>query len=156
RATIAFMKPCVSSVASVRNTRFIGNLATRIPTPSRCASRSLKPTCASCGSVNMQYGTSRPRAFVSSSQVLPNNAEIIAGYMGELRAAGTISHRPHTGSASLQPIVDADEAAPVQCNAGLVEPDILRVRRTTRRHQNVAALDLLLAGRRAYAHPHVL
>ena len=57
--TRTFMKPCVSSVASRRSTALIGNLPTRTAMPCRCASRSLNPICASGGSVNTQYGTSR-------------------------------------------------------------------------------------------------
>jgi hypothetical protein len=45
--TRAFMKPCVSPVASVRSTALIGNLATRTVTPWRCASPSPSPTWAS-------------------------------------------------------------------------------------------------------------
>ena len=56
---LTFQEPCVSSVTSRRNTAFIGNLPTRAAIPWRCASRSLNPMCASGGSVNTQYGTSR-------------------------------------------------------------------------------------------------
>ena len=42
-----------SSVASVRNTLFIGRLAMRTAMPLRCASPSERPTRASGGSVNM-------------------------------------------------------------------------------------------------------
>ena len=61
--TRTFMKPRVSPVASVRSTALIGSLATRTEMPWRCASRSLIPTWASGGSVNMQYGTSRSRVL---------------------------------------------------------------------------------------------
>src|SRR5262249_32352840 len=56
--TRAFMKPCLSPVACARSTTFVGSFATRTVTPWRCASPSVSPTCASGGSVNMQYGTS--------------------------------------------------------------------------------------------------
>src|SRR5262249_32648507 len=96
------------------------------------------------------------RAFVSSGQVLPNNAEVIAGYVRELRAPGTIAHGPHVGSSGLQSIVDGDEAAPVQRYAGLVEPDIPGVGPTPGREQNLTGLGFSLGGRRARTHTQVL
>ena len=48
--TRTVMKPCVSPVASVRNTLPTGSFATRTVMPCFCATRSLSPTCASGGS----------------------------------------------------------------------------------------------------------
>src|SRR5262245_9252719 len=84
-ATTTFMKPCVSSVASVRNTLHIGSLATRTMMPCRCASPSLSPTRASGGSVNMQYGTSR-------SRVLRCPPADIAAYLKAYKAEGYEVH----------------------------------------------------------------
>src|SRR5437899_2084114 len=64
-STIAFRKPRVSEIVRDRNTATIGSFATRTAMPWRWASRSLKPTRASGGSVNMQYGTSRLRVVRS-------------------------------------------------------------------------------------------
>ena len=71
------------------------------------------------------------------------------GYVRELRAAGAFADRPDVGRARLQPLVDADVAARVQLDAGLVEADAGGVGNAPGRDQDVAALDLLLAGRRA-------
>ncbi len=70
--TRTFIKPSVSPVVAVRRTAFIGNLATRVSMPRRCcASPSLSPTCASGGSVNMQYGTSRSRVLAGPQPDCP-------------------------------------------------------------------------------------
>jgi hypothetical protein len=76
--------------------------------------------------------------------------------MRELRAAGAIPHRPNVGRGGLQPVVDANISTRVQRDAGLVEPDLLRVWHATRRNQNVAAFDVLLAGWRPYRHADVV
>src|SRR5262249_29191594 len=92
------------------------------------------------------------RAALSSGQVVPDDTEVVAGHMRELRAASTIPHRPNAGRGGLQPVVDANISTRVQRDAGLVEPDVLRVRDAARRNQNVAAFDVLLAGWRPYGH----
>ena len=61
--------------------------------------------------------------------------------MSELRAAGALADRPDARRARLQPLVDADEAARVQFDAGLVEADIGGVRDAADRHEQIAALD---------------
>ena len=66
---------------------------------------------------------------------------------------GLPAHSPMAqtlGRGRLQPLVDADVAARVQLDAGLVEADPGGVRHAPGRHQDVAALDVLLAGGRAH------
>src|SRR5258708_23688446 len=60
-STSAFVKPRVSDIVRDRNTATIGSFATRTAMPWRWASPSLKPTRASGGAGDMQYGTSRSR-----------------------------------------------------------------------------------------------
>ena len=62
------------------------------------------------------------RAAVSPSQVVPDDAKVIAGHMRELRAAGAVPHGPHVGRRGLQPVVDANISARVQRDAGLLSP----------------------------------
>ena len=62
---------------------------------------------------------------------------------------GLPAHSPMaqtSGARGLQPLVDANVAARVQLDAGLLEPDPGGVRHASRRDQDVAALDVLLAG----------
>ena len=101
------MKPCVSSVASVRNTLLIGSFATRTIMPCRCASPSFSPTRASGGSVNMQYGTSR-------SRVLRCPPADIAAYLKAYKAEGYEVHavrlcKCHCGSTTFELEADRDE-----------------------------------------------
>src|SRR5262245_53313024 len=76
--------------------------------------------------------------------------------MRKLGAAGTFAKRPDPGSSRLQPFVDANVAAAVQLDAHFFEADARGVRDAPRRDQEVAALDLPLAGDRAYSHADLL
>jgi hypothetical protein len=62
----AFMKPRLSPVSMARTTALIGSLATRIACPRALASRSVRPTRPSCGSMNIVYGTIRSRVLAFS------------------------------------------------------------------------------------------
>ena len=43
---------------------------------------------------------------MAASQIIPDNAKIIEGDMGEVRAAGAIADRPNVGHCGLQPLID--------------------------------------------------
>src|SRR5262245_10837779 len=96
------------------------------------------------------------RAAVSSGQVVTDNAKVIAGDVRELRAARAIPHRPDVRRSGLQPLVDANISPSIQFDAALLESDPLRVWNAPCRDQNVAALELFLAGSCAYRDPHFL
>src|SRR5262249_20678257 len=95
-------------------------------------------------------------AAMSSRQIVTHDAKIVFGYVGELWTAGAFAERPHVRRARLQPVIDADEAATVQVNAGLLESDPGGIRNTPSRDQNVAAVDCLFAGGRAHGKAHLL
>ena len=86
------------------------------------------------------------RAPPPSSQIVANDAKVVFGYMGEHRAAGAFAQGPDVRRARLQSLVDANKAALVQLDAGLVEPDPGGVRNAPGRNEDVAALDRLFAG----------
>ena len=78
------------------------------------------------------------------------------GHVRELRAAGAFPERPDIGRGRLQPLIDANVAAIIQLDAGLLEPDPGGVGNAPRRDQDVAALDLLLAGGGAHGNADFL
>src|SRR5262249_12997571 len=80
---------------------------------------------------------------------LTDNAKVVAGDVRELRAACAVPHRPDAGRGGLQPPLDAANSASVQFDAAFLKSDPARVRNAPRGNQNVAALELLLAGWRA-------
>ena len=96
------------------------------------------------------------RAACRAGQIVPDDPEVVDGCVRELGAPGAFPHGPDVGRTRLQPLVDANIAPTVQLNAGLLEPEPGGVRRAPRRDQDVAALDLLLAGERAHDHADVL
>ena len=99
----------------------------------------------------MQYGISRSRVLrFPPAKIVPDDPKVVDGYVRELWAAGTFADGPDLGRARLQPLIDANVATTVQLNAGLLKPDPGGVRNAPRRDQDVAALDLLLAGGRAH------
>src|ERR1700730_8656727 len=86
------------------------------------------------------------RAALPSGQIVPDNSEVVDGYVRELWATGTFPHGPDTGRSRLQLLIDANVATIIQLNAGLLKPEPCGVRNAPRRDQYVAALDLLLTG----------
>src|SRR5262249_53292311 len=96
------------------------------------------------------------RAARSAGQIISNDAKVIAGRMRELRAAGAVAHGPDVGRGGLQSVVDANVSAGVQLDAGLLEPDPVRVWNAPCRNQNITAFDVLLAGRCADGNADVL
>src|SRR5262245_29024499 len=110
RPTIVFMKPCFSSVASVRKTALIGSLATRVA----FAQSHVRELRVGEHAVRHQ---AIARAARSPGQVVPDNPEVIAGNVRELRAAGAIPHGPDFGRGGFQPVVDPNISARVQGDA---------------------------------------
>src|SRR3712207_9337588 len=74
--------------------------------------------------------------------------------MRELWAPGALAHCPDAGRGRLQALVDLHIAARAQRYPGDIEADALRVRRATGGHEDVAALDDLLAGGAAQPETH--
>src|SRR6516225_10589941 len=81
------------------------------------------------------------RAAISSNQIVPNNAKIVLRHVRELRAAGAFSDCPDFGRSCFKALIDADIAATVHLNTGLLEADAAGVGNTTCRNQNVATMD---------------
>jgi hypothetical protein len=69
--------------------------------------------------------------------------------MGELRAAGTLTQRPNTGRARLQPIANLDVASCVERDVCDLEADACGIGLTTCGDQNVACSDVTRTGSRA-------
>src|SRR5262245_61631888 len=66
--------------------------------------------------------------------------------MRKLRASGTFAECPHAGRGCLEPLVGTNIAPLIQGDACLFEPYSGRIRHTPRRDENIAALDVALAG----------
>src|SRR5260221_6289315 len=96
------------------------------------------------------------RAARRSGQIVANDAKIVLGYVRELWAAGAFPDGPDLGRTRVQPLIDANIAAIVQRDTGLLKPDPGGVRNAPRRDQDVAALDRLLARGRAHSNADFL
>ena len=96
------------------------------------------------------------RGATPAGQIVPDDPKVVEGDVGELGAAGALAHRPDIGRRGLQAVVDGDIATRVDLDAGHVQTDPCRIRRAARRHQEVAAVEGLLAVRRAHAEAHTL
>src|SRR5262245_16422255 len=96
------------------------------------------------------------RAARSARQIVPDDAKVIRRYVCELWATSTFPDGPDPGRARLQPLIDANVATAVELDAGLFEPNRVGVGNAPRRHQDVAAVDHLLAGGRAHDKAHIL
>jgi hypothetical protein len=90
------------------------------------------------------------RAAVSAGQIVPNNPKVVFGHVGELRAAGAFADGPNVGRGRFQSIIHTNIAATVQLDPNFLKADAGGVGNTSGRDQDVAALDLLLAGGRAH------
>ena len=91
-----------------------------------------------------------PRGALPAGEIVPDDPKVVVGYMRELRAAATFAHGPDVGRGRFQPLVDANVTTAVQLDPGVLEPDPGGVWNAPRRDQNVAAIDLSLAGGRAH------
>ena len=129
------MKPFVSPVVIARSTALVGSvgLAQSHPGERRVREHAVGHQ-ATAG------------AALAAGEIVPDDPKIVVGDVRELRAAGAFPHGPDVGRARLQPPVDADVAARIQFDAGVGEADPGGVRRAARRHQDVAARDVSLAG----------
>jgi hypothetical protein len=94
------------------------------------------------------------RAAVRSGLVVRDDAEVVDRCVRELRAAGTLTESPDIGGRRFKPVVHADVAARVQLDAGFLKPDPGRIGDAPCRDEDVASLDLFLAGRRADGEGH--
>src|SRR5262249_5214038 len=95
-------------------------------------------------------------AATAARQVVPDDAEVVRGDVGELRAAGTLADCPDAWRARLEPIVDADVAARLQLDAGQFEPDAVGVGSAPDRDQDIADSDGRLLTRRPHPQVNVL
>ena len=100
--------------------------------------------------MNMQYGTSRLAVDRSSaSQVVPDDAEVVKGDVGELRAACALTDSPRLGRGGLEAFIYTYVAAVTQFNPVLFKPDAPRVRCATGGNEEVGAFEVLVTGRRS-------
>ena len=151
------MNPRVSPMARARSTDVIGILATRTAIRCCCAVVSSSPDARELGIDEGAVGD-QPIAGAPDfpSEVVTHHPEVIERHVRELRATGALAHRPDSGRGGLEPIVHLDEAARVELDSCLLEPDLARVRRAPRRDENVGALDRPIARRRLHAKTHSL
>ena len=84
-------------------------------------------------------------AFLGShrmvGKIVADNPNIVVSDVREVRAAGTIAHRPHAGSRRPAPLVDLDETPVVLLDPGRLEAHAFGVRRPSARDEDVRALD---------------
>lgn len=84
----------------------MGRVSRRYPMPLRLAWDSLWPTRASSGSRYMQpHHQAVPGGAAASRQVVVHHTEVVEGDMGELRAAGALTHGPDAGRRRGQALV---------------------------------------------------
>jgi hypothetical protein len=96
------------------------------------------------------------RAAAATGEVVANDPKIVHGGVRELRAAGAFADRPDIWRTRFQALVDANVAAIVELDTGLLQADAVGVRNAARGNQNVAALDRPLGGARAHGHADLL
>ena len=89
------------------------------------------------------------RAARAAGEVIADDAKIVNRDMRELRAASTVADGPDIWRGRFKPFVHADVAARVQFDADRLESDASRIGDPPGRDEDMAAFDLLLAGRRA-------
>src|SRR6185369_6597095 len=61
---------------------------------------------------------------IASSEVVPDDPEVVRGYVRELWAPGTFADRPDVGGTRLQALIHPYVAALIQLDAGPLEPDV--------------------------------
>jgi hypothetical protein len=145
------MKPWVSSVVAVRRTA-----AHRQPRDAHAHTLVLCLAFAQSDPSQWRLGEhaighqTAARAAVGTGQIVPGDPKIVDRDVSKLRAAGALADRPDIGRRRLQPVIDTDIAVCVQLDAGFLKPDAGGIGNAPCRGQDVAALDLLLARRRAH------
>jgi hypothetical protein len=85
------------------------------------------------------------RAAICSRQIVAYDSKVVFGYVSELWAARAFPYRPYIWRTRFQPIVDANETARVQLDAGLIQANTGRIGNTPCGYQDIAAIDLLLS-----------
>jgi hypothetical protein len=60
------------------------------------------------------------RCALAPGQIVPDDAEVVDRDVREVGAAGAFADRPNAGRARLQPFVDTNVAAVIDCDAGLI------------------------------------
>ncbi len=122
--TTAFIQPCVSSVASVRRTCFIGRLATRVGMPFCFASPSDRPTTGE-GRFGEHHVGYQPVAgpAVPAGHVVPDDPEVVDRDVGELGAARALADGPDAGRVRFEALVHPYEATRVERDPGQLQPD---------------------------------
>src|SRR5262245_42310958 len=90
------------------------------------------------------------RGALPSGQIVPDDPKVVDGYVREVRGTGAFPYSPDTGRCRLQPVIDMNVATTVQLDAGVLDTDARGVWNAPGRHQDVAALDLLLTEGRAH------
>lgn len=88
--------------------------------------------------------------------MVAHGPEVIERGVGEHRAAGAFTHRPHAGRGGLQVVVDLHEATGVERDPRFLEADPAGIRRAPGGDQEVGALDRLFAVRRLHPQAHAL
>ncbi len=86
------------------------------------------------------------RAAAAAREIVADDAEIVEGGVGELRAAGALADGPDIGGRGLQAVVDIDKTAVVEGDAGRIEADAGGVGRAADGDQDVGGLERLLPG----------
>ena len=94
------------------------------------------------------------RAALSSAKIFLDDPKIVDRCVCELWAAGTFANGPDLRRARLKPLIDANVATTVQLNTGFFKSNRCGVRNAPGRNQDVASLDLSLAGPRAHDKSH--
>src|SRR6516165_11561813 len=83
-------------------------------------------------------------AAISTCEVVTYDSKIVFRYVRELWTASAFPDGPHIWRACLQFAVDANVAAPVQFNAGLLQSNSGSIRNAASRDQDVASFNVLL------------
>src|SRR5580698_6317618 len=82
------------------------------------------------------------RAAIPAGEIVTYDPEIVFGYMRELRASGAFPDRPYVCRTRLQPLVDTNEPARIQFDAGLFKYNSGGICYAPGREQDVAAVNL--------------
>src|SRR5262249_38077742 len=92
----------------------------------------------------------------SACEIVTDDPKIVFGYVRELWAAGAFPHGPDVCRTRFYPTSDPNVATSVQFNTGLLKSNSGGVRNAPNRHQDVAAIDVLLTRRGAHSKRNVV
>src|SRR5208282_233812 len=93
---------------------------------------------------------------ITTGQVVADDAEIVERDVVELRTPGALANRPYIGRARLEPVIDRDISATVDCDAREFKSDPGSIWGASCRDQDVAALNGLLASDRPNLQAHAI